>query len=193
MFHYALRQDGILFLGPSEGITRGAHLFEPIDPKHRLFRRSDTGTATHVAGFSLTRGHCLLPTPPAALGAASTDRIEKVAHAALEKHSPAYVVVNRQNDIIRFSGGEIGRYMEPSAGVATLGLFGILRRSLRQTVRAALEQATVTTGRPVLRGAKAAGIKLADETRAVNVIVEPISGGQVSDPNLCVVAFQDAW
>jgi len=51
MFHYALRPDGILFLGPSEGVTRGAYLFEPVDAKHRLFRRRDTAPATHFPDF----------------------------------------------------------------------------------------------------------------------------------------------
>ncbi len=123
VFHYALRPGGILFLGPSEGVMRGAHLFEPIDAKHRLFRRSEIAGSAHFPDFR-QRDEAALATSPLAT-VRTPDRIEKVAQAALEKHSPAYVVVNRQHDIIRFSGGEIARYLEPAAGVATLGLFGI--------------------------------------------------------------------
>ena len=185
MFHYALRPGGILFLGPSEGITRGAHLFEPIDAKHRLFRRNDTGTATHATDSRSREEVSLAASPPSMTRV--DDRIEKLARAVLERHSPAYVVVNRQHDIVRFSGGEISRYLEPSAGVATLGLFGILRRSLRQSVRAALEQAAVNRQSVVRQRIR---VKSGGETRAINVIVEPITV-EGSDPNLCVVAFQD--
>jgi len=185
MFHYALHPGGILFLGPSEGVTRGAHLFEPLDAKHRLFRRRDTAIATHFPDFRSPEGLPPATSPQPAVRL--TDRIEKVAHAALEKHSPAYVVVNRQHDVIRFSGGEIGRYLEPSAGPATLGLFAILRRSLRQTVRAALEQVAANR-QAVLR--HRVRIKMGGATRAINVIVEPITV-EGSDPNLNVVAFQD--
>ncbi|HEX3994234.1 MAG TPA: chemotaxis protein CheB, partial [Acetobacteraceae bacterium] len=185
MFHYALRPGGILFLGPSEGVTRGAHLFEAVDAKYRLFRRRDTTTATHFPDFRTPEE--LSPTAPRLPPARLTDRIEKVTLAVLEKHSPAYVVVNRQHEIIRFSGGEIGRYLEPSAGVATLGLFGILRRSLRQTVRAALEQAAATKMAAPRHRVR---IKIGSEIRAINVIVEPIAVDG-PEPSLSVVAFQD--
>jgi two-component system CheB/CheR fusion protein len=184
MFHYALRPGGFLFLGPAEGVTRGAHLFETIDATCRLFRRRDTVAATHFPDFRSSEEARADPARPAS--SRLTDRIEKVAHAVLERHSPAYVVVNRQNDIIRFSGGEIGRYLEPSAGIATLGLFGILRRSLRQTVRAALEQ-SIATKHAVVRKLR---IKLGGETRAINVIVEPITVDG-PDATMSVVAFQD--
>lgn len=185
MFHYALRPGGILFLGPSEGVTRGAHLFDAIDARHRLFRRHDTAGATHLPDFRTPDE--LLVAGLRQVPARLTDRIETLAHGVLERHSPAFVVVNRQHDIVRFSGGEIGRYLEPSAGTATLGLFGILRRSLRQTVRSALDQAA-TAKQSVIR--HKLRVKFAGETRSINVIVEPITV-EGPDPNLSVVAFQD--
>ncbi|MGB8632251.1 MAG: chemotaxis protein CheB, partial [Xanthobacteraceae bacterium] len=39
VFHYALKPDGILFLGPAEGVTRHSKLFGTLDKKHRIFRR----------------------------------------------------------------------------------------------------------------------------------------------------------
>lgn len=37
-FHLALRPAGRLFLGMSESVEGSAHLFSPVDEKHRLFR-----------------------------------------------------------------------------------------------------------------------------------------------------------
>ena len=41
MFHYALNPNGLLFLGPSEGVSRQAKLFASLDKKHHLFQRRD--------------------------------------------------------------------------------------------------------------------------------------------------------
>jgi two-component system, chemotaxis family, CheB/CheR fusion protein len=59
----------------------------------------------------------------------------------LEKHSPVYLVIDKHHQIVRFSGGETGRYLEPSSGLASLNLFDILRKSLRPIVRSALQAA----------------------------------------------------
>ena len=40
-FHYALKPDSYLFLGPSEGVTREANLFAVVDKKHRILQRRD--------------------------------------------------------------------------------------------------------------------------------------------------------
>jgi CheY-like chemotaxis protein len=70
------------------------------------------------------------------------DTIDRTARRALEQFSPADVVIDRAGDIIRFSGGTIGRFLEPSPGVASSDLFGILRRALRPSTRSAVAQAT---------------------------------------------------
>ena len=42
LFHYALRPEGFLFLGPSEGLAGGKDLFETVVKKDRIFRRKET-------------------------------------------------------------------------------------------------------------------------------------------------------
>ncbi len=187
-FHYALRSGGVLFLGPSEGVSRSAQLFEPVDAKHRLFRRTETATPTRLADFR-SDGEARLRAPerPARPAAPSEDRIERSARKVLEKHSPAYLVVNRQNEIVRFSGGQTGRYLEPSAGVATLALFGILRKTLRPTVRAAVDKAFHTRRAVVHDNLR---IRIDGQDCAVRVIVEPVIDDG-TDMGLCVVAFED--
>ena len=48
LLHYALRPGGFLFLGPSEGIAGSPGLFEPVDAKHRIFRRKEAATCPQV-------------------------------------------------------------------------------------------------------------------------------------------------
>ena len=54
------------------------------------------------------------------------------------------MIIDRHHHIVRFSGGEAGRYLEPSAGAANLELLNNLRKSLRPIVRTALQNAFST-------------------------------------------------
>jgi two-component system CheB/CheR fusion protein len=177
-FHYALRPDGFLFLGTSENITRNGKLFTVLDPKHRLFQRRDavaslplspSAPAAHVRTGPVSR------TAPLA-----ENGLEKAARRLVEKHVPAYVVVDGNHDVVRFSG-EIDKYLGPSPGAATLNFFALIRRSLRPAARAALSKA-LATGQPVTH--EALSFEVYGSRYLVDLIVEPLS-----DTRLCVVVF----
>ena len=174
-FHYALNQDGTLFLGSSEGVGRRGKLFATLDRSHRIFRRRDADGV--LPGFS--PAPTALHPPAHLIGAAAMpsgiDRIDRSARRALAKYSPVYLVIDRHQNIVRFSGGEAGRYLEPSAGAASLNLFGNLRRSLRSIVCTAVQTA-LDTREPVIHGDIV--IEIEGKTEALTVIVEPISAGK---------------
>jgi len=46
IFHFALRPQGLLFLGSSESVEEGSPLFAVLDKKHRIFQRNAVGRAT---------------------------------------------------------------------------------------------------------------------------------------------------
>ena len=96
-------------------------------------------------------------------------------------------MIDKHENIIRYSGGEAGRYLEPSTGAANLNLFSNLRKTLRPTVRAAL-QAVLATNEPAVHDGVT--IKIDDRSHAVSVIVEPISDGS-GEAGLFVVAFRE--
>ncbi|THD44369.1 MAG: SAM-dependent methyltransferase [Bradyrhizobium sp.] len=135
-FHYALRPGGRLFLGPSESVSRESRLFSPADKAHRILQRQDNVRAALPEFLPSGRPGA---TSPAA--ARLEDQIEKNARRVMAKHAPAYFVIDRHFNIVRFSGGETGRYLEPSEGAASLDLFANLSRSLRTQVRRAVESA----------------------------------------------------
>jgi two-component system CheB/CheR fusion protein len=54
LFHFALRENGCLFLGKSESLSGTAKLFEPISKEWRIFRRLPKD---HLRRSSL-RGGC---------------------------------------------------------------------------------------------------------------------------------------
>jgi two-component system, chemotaxis family, CheB/CheR fusion protein len=111
--------------------------------------------------------------------------VDQGARNALEKYSPAYVVINRQHEVLSFSG-RTGHYIEHSPGAASRNLFNILRKELLPTVRAAVHQA-LASRQPVVH--EDLIIATNDHNKIVNLIIEPIS--QEPDGELYVVAFQD--
>jgi two-component system, chemotaxis family, CheB/CheR fusion protein len=185
VFHYALKPGGVLFLGPAEGVSRLTQLFAPLDKKRHIFQRQETRAVFPSMVFTgntraqSSRGNETLPV------AAGGDRIDKNARRALAKYSPAYVVIDRQENILRFSGGEAGRYLEPAAGPASLHLFSNLRKALRPVVRTALQKLSTTNASAVQEHV---AVKFEGRSRSVSVIVESISGG-MGEPNLFVIAF----
>lgn len=184
-FHYALRPGGYLLLGRSEGVTRNATLFESIDKKHRLYRRQETPAASY-----LDLPYVAQParpkqkqTPPSHM----LERVEGDVRRIMAKYSPAYVVIDKHHDILSFSGGEVGRFLEPSAGTASLNLFEILRKMLRPPARAAVQNA-LKSGEAVTTTKVA--MKIDGKNRLVGVIAEPLSPAS-AETGLCIVAFQD--
>ena len=184
-FHYALNPDGMLFLGPAEGVTRQSRLFETLDKKYRLFRR--LAAEVTLPPSSPTLPALRHPAAPSAVPQ-DTDRLGRSAKRIADKYSPVYLVVDKGNDIVRFSGGEAGRYLEPSAGVASFKLFDILRKSLRPVVRSAL-QAAFARKEPVAHDD--VPLRIDGQLHSLTVVVEPIAE-RGADAGHCVVILQSS-
>ena len=184
-FHYALNPGGFLFLGASERITRHAKHFAIVDDKHRIFQRRDTGEL--LLPFAKPSAAALAPMPLPRPTRADEDRIDKSVRRVMEQYAPAYFVIDRQHQILRFSGSEARHYLEPSPGAANLNLFSLLQKTLRPAVRAAVEQALATQKAVVNDDLT---IQIEGRSRPLVLIIEPILSNGAS--NLCVVAFRDA-
>jgi two-component system CheB/CheR fusion protein len=166
-FHYALAPGGILFLGPSEGVGRQSNRYVTLDKKHHIYQRSGAGvSAPHIVPVSHQGFSARVP-PHVPVD----DSVERGARRALAKYAPAYLIIDQNHNILRFSGGEVGQYLEPTAGAATLGLFNILRKSLRPIVRSAL-QAAVASREPVAHEVE---FNADEKAHSVKVVVEPLS------------------
>jgi two-component system CheB/CheR fusion protein len=184
-FHYGLKTDGLLFLGLSEGVSGHAKLFTIHDKASHIFQRRN-GDATAFPTIPMpgqTPTTNRLAVEP---GRGAGDRVDRAVRAALAKYSPVFLVVDRQSNIVRYSGGEVGRYLEPTAGAASLSIISNLRKTLRVVVRTAL-QSVVKTGEGV--AVDNVPLLVEGKQRLLCVIVEPVqdTGGE----GLYVVAFQD--
>jgi two-component system CheB/CheR fusion protein len=141
VFHYALRPGGHLFLGTSEGVGQFGELFAPVEKKNRIFRRRDHPVAVDVPLWLPDGPHFhggrRLPDRAQVTGLPLRQLVER---RLLERFAPAHVVVNREGDVVHFSGGT-GKYLEAAAGVPSRHLLALARRGLRLDLRAALQEA----------------------------------------------------
>ena len=185
-FHYALKPAGHLFLGSSESVTRTTDLFAAEDKKARIFARRAV-VERALPDVRLPDRRVVVAREPDAKSRVSDDRIDVNARRIMEKYYPPHVVVDRRYQIVRFSGGEMGRYLEPSAGRPSFGLFDILRKPLRPAVRAALHLAEASNA-PVRR--EHLSLRIDGQNRLVTLIVEPMTP-HAEDGGLIVLAFQD--
>ena len=171
LFHYALRDDGFLFLGAAENVGRHSRLFAPVDRKQRIYRAriartiprptfpADTSLARRAGGAQHLRR---MPIPEPSPGQWAHDVV-------LQRHAPAYLVVDEQFEVIEFSTG-LAPFLDPAGGAASLSVFGLLLDQLRMDLRTALQKAKA--GRAAITQ-PAVRIEHDGHTQMIDLVVEP--------------------
>ncbi|MFE1597641.1 CheR family methyltransferase [Methylobacterium sp. ID0610] len=142
LLHFALKPQGVLFLGSSESVSRHPKLFTSVGGRSRIFRRLETGVRM-LPNFPFATASQLAGSPPAIdidqrlrAEASLTRRAERFA----ERYAPAYVIVDASYNVLHFSG-RTGRYIDPAGGVASLNLLQLAHPDLRLDLRNALTKA----------------------------------------------------
>jgi two-component system CheB/CheR fusion protein len=186
LFHFAILPDRYLFLGNSENVTRHPKLFVPVDRRARIFRRLDTGTRLPPE-FPISAATGLTPSDPPPVHPRRSDvGLERRAQRVAERYAPAYVITDEQFQILHFSG-RTGRYIEPTAGAASLDLMNLVHRDLRLELRSALSRALDTNE---VSRVEQVQMGVNSHRLLVDISVEPLresAGG----PRYLVVIFKD--
>ena len=105
LFHFALREGGILVLGGSETVGSLGDRFEPISKTQRIYRhlgRSRPGEVDFPIGPARRRARVgrAAPRPRSRAGPASAT----CAPALLDAYAPASVLINRKHEGLYYSG-----------------------------------------------------------------------------------------
>ena len=188
VFHFALRPDGVLFLGNSENVSRHTNLFAAIESRSRIFRRLET-SARVLPDLTFT---VALPQfdGRAAPELRTTRTVEpslaQRAERFAERYAPAYVITDEAHNVLHFSA-RTGRYLDPAGGAATLNLLQLVHPDLRFDLRTAFAQAA-ENGRTVHLANRRLGQN--GESFAVDLYVEPVRDGG-SPPQSFFVLFKD--
>jgi two-component system CheB/CheR fusion protein len=189
LFHYCLRAGGILVLGGAETVGNNQSLFEPVNPKSRIFRRNDFAVAARAMDFPVKR-HLPLRTAAQELNVSeptnSSVNLQPLAdQLLLREFSPPAVFVNRQGDIVYVSG-RTGKYLEPAAGNANWNIHAMIGERIRPQVGAAVRKTQETREPVVLRGLRLDG----DASHTVDVTVQAVIVPKALD-GLVMIAFRD--
>jgi len=150
VFHYALRPQGFLMLGPSESVGQAADLFELTDKQLRLYK---CNPAPLSAGSDLAQPGAAPSSRPAE-GALGDTSIEVEAESAqkeadrwlLVHFAPASLLIDEGHNILQFRG-ETSPYLEHASGPPSVNLQRVVRPELLVELSAAIQEARETVSR----------------------------------------------
>ncbi len=133
LFHYALGEKGILFLGQSESLGHSSNLFITADSKAKIFRRKLISSAEHQpfrrTSAASSSPIARLPSTRAAGG------IHELPDAIVQALAPNSLLVDENLDVLRIYG-DMHAYTQLSPGSASMNLVSIARKEFRQELRA---------------------------------------------------------
>jgi two-component system CheB/CheR fusion protein len=196
IFYYALKSDGILFLGSSETLGDLESFFEIIDPKAKLYRKKNTinellpiGT---FASPQLKSKETLKPFSKTPIESKFQLR-ELIEQTILQHNTPVGVLVNQHGDIL-YLHGRTGKYLELTSGEVNLNILKMAREGLRQELIIDLHKAVVHK-EPVFH--PGLQVKTNGDFTAVNIVIRPVNAGfdTAAETKLFVITFEEmrAW
>ena len=144
LFHYALKPNGILFLGPSESIGAFTPLFGALDKKCKIFEQREAATLGYVAHFPTAApdlGFAGIP-QKAGLPAGEPPNLAPLAEKLLVRALvPPAALVHERGDLVHIHG-RTGRFLEPAPGLPTrANIFNMAREGLQLDLSTAIRQA----------------------------------------------------
>jgi two-component system CheB/CheR fusion protein len=179
-FHYGLKPHGTLWLGPSETIANSTRLFKFVDKRSRIYERLDVASEVPRPVPSRRARPADAQSP-----AAPNGDVDVQAARILTRYAPAYVIVDGQSEVQRFSG-PVAKFLEPVSGGASFNLFRLLHAELRGPARTLVRKAS-ESGCAVQ---EQVSFQVEGRPETINLIVEPMtepSGGQRG----LLLAFQE--
>ncbi|MDB6015668.1 MAG: Protein-glutamate methylesterase [Pedosphaera sp.] len=145
-FHFALKPEGVLFLGASESIGNFTALFKPLDKKQKIFARRPGSTPGYRLPLAASRAPARTPLPspePEAVPKGLRGELNAQHEAdriAVNAFAPPSVLINAEMEILQFRGST-REYLEPSIGKASLNVLKMAKEGLLLPLRAAINQA----------------------------------------------------
>jgi two-component system CheB/CheR fusion protein len=178
LFHFSLREGGVLLLGSAETVGRSQNLFAVLHPKSRLYRRNEKPLSRGAVDFPThhpLNARLVVQEPSVSPSSSNAhSNLQSLAdQVLLQAFSPAAVLVNAAGDIVYISG-RTGRYLEPAAGKANWNVHVMLRPALRSPVAMALRQALQEKQAVVLQALPLEG----EGPPQVQVTVQPLQDPQ---------------
>ena len=184
LFHFALREGGLLLLGTSETVGDAGGRFEAVAGPERVYRRVGRSRPGEFGSLARTaddlRGRPR-PAPGRALSRQAA-LAELCRRHVLETYAPATVLINRAHECL-YSLGPTERYLRVAPGQPTQDLLAMAHPALRTRLRAAIQQASQENARVTI-----ADVRLTQDgkTASFSIDDQPVPA---ADADLLLVCF----
>ncbi len=171
IFHFALREGGLLLLGAAEAIGADEGRFAVVSKSERLYRRvggswpGSVGSAPSAGGGARMR----MLSGPAPTPSRQPSLAELCRKMVLATYGPAAVLINRKLECLYFQG-PTDRYLEVASGRPSHDLVAMARQGVRAKLRSAVQRALRDNARVVISGGRSDGYAGASSFR---IVVEP--------------------
>ncbi len=156
LFHFALRQGGILLLGSSETVGQANGQFETVAKSQRIYRRIGKSRPGALL-FSAADGNSrpmLSSANQTQIPARQTALADLCRRLVLESYAPAAVLINRKYECL-YSIGPTDRYLRVAPGYPTYDLLAMATPGLRTKLRTAIDKVSAKTPHVSAAGGRA--------------------------------------
>ena len=186
IFHFALNDNGVLFLGMSETVGEGNALFKPLSKQCRVFKRVGPSRAHHlpISGVPERQMHGGISPRLFKQSLPNGVRLAEASQKILTEHyGPAAVLVNDSGETL-YLDGRTDKYIKVPSGEASRDLLAMARDGLRTRISSVLRAAR-ETGEIASRMATVQrdGVSVTVEIQAHPVMIDNM--------RLYLVTFQD--
>jgi two-component system CheB/CheR fusion protein len=189
-FTYALKPEGILFLGPSESISNFVGSFTTLNNKWKLFKSKRS--EYHHPGDFVRFPYVKLPQDYTdiedleIIGKTNTNIAKNVEKLLVEKYAPPTAIVSNEGKVI-FIHGRVGKYLEPAAGVASLNIVDMTREGIKFELNSAINEAILKNKDVIYKNLE---VKTNGAYQLIDLMVKPINHPKLME-GLLMVTFKD--
>ncbi len=140
IFHFALRQDGILLLGSSETVGHDDVRFATVSKSEKVYKNVGRGRPGNLS-FSMIADPTRVSSRAGTSPAISQSAIAELCRRMIIEHfAPAAILINPKYECL-YTVGPTERYLRVSPGHPTHDLLSMTQPGIRTNLRSAIQQA----------------------------------------------------
>lgn len=167
LFHFALKQNGVLFLGPSESIGALSDDFETVDGHWRIYRKErDVRLPSHLR---ITAPRAALPGGAAESPPPNTPLAQMIGiyDVLLDEFMPPSLLINGRRELLHAFGGA-SRYLRVRDGRPSSDVLDMLAPDLKLAVAGAMQR-VLKEGKPVTYNALRLSVGGEEKTHRLSI------------------------
>lgn len=162
-FHFALLEEGLLFLGKSESVQHQENLFSAVSREGKVFRRRSV--AARAPFSSLAFSNRRLERPPR-----EPAPLERLLETAVKAYVPPSVLIDGSGSVLHVCG-DVDTFLKIQSGRPELNALNLVRKDLRTELQTLMHQCRQSDETVSGRVRTEPG-----SDRAVRLVMHPVHG-----------------